>query len=174
MFSDPAKIVSQLKLRSGEVVADFGVGSGHYTLAAAKIVGNHGEVYAFDVQTELLTRVGKLAAEKGLFNVKVMATNFELENSTKLKNEAVDFVIIANILFQLKNKENILKEAQRILKKSGKLLIIDWSESFGGVGPQPADVVSKKTMEQLADKTNFSLLSSIDAGDYHYGLVFKK
>jgi len=174
MFLDPAKIISQLDLTSGQIVADFGVGSGHYALAAAQIVGNQGTVYAFDIQTELLTRVSKLAAEKNIYNIKVMVADFEFTNSTKLKDETVDYVIISNIIFQLGNKENILREAFRITKKTGRLLIVDWSESFGGMGPQNKDIVTKDSAQKLVIDAGFSLVKTIEAGDHHYGLVFKK
>ena len=158
----------------GEVVADFGVGSGAYTINVAQYIGNHGVVYAFDIQAELLKKVSRLAVEKGLNNIKIMTADFELPSSSKLKEEAVDLIIIANVLFQLKNKENILREAFKILKKTGRILIVDWSDSFGGIGPQPSDVVKMETAQKLAESINFKLVKTLQAGDHHYGLLFKK
>jgi precorrin-6B methylase 2 len=57
MFSNPQKIIAQLDLQSGSRVADVGAGSGAYALAAAKAVGEHGKIFAVEVQKELLSRL---------------------------------------------------------------------------------------------------------------------
>ena len=53
-FSSPHENVLQLGLREGMKVADFGAGSGHYSRAAAAMVGHSGRVYAIDVQEDVL------------------------------------------------------------------------------------------------------------------------
>ena len=49
MFSAPEKNIEQLGLSPKQVVADFGAGSGAYTLAAAMALKGTGKVYAIEV-----------------------------------------------------------------------------------------------------------------------------
>ncbi len=53
-------------------------------------------------------------------------------------------------------------------------MLIDWSESFGGLGPQPNAVVSQDLAQRLFETGQFEYKKSIDAGEHHYGLVFEK
>ena len=57
MFSNPEQNVLQLGLREGMRVADFGAGSGAYSLASGKKVGHTGHVYAIEVQKNLVKKL---------------------------------------------------------------------------------------------------------------------
>ena len=71
-------------------------------------------------------------------------------------------------------RREMLREAQRILKKNGRLVIIDWSESFGNIGPKPDHVVSASAAKLLCQEAGFEFLKSIHAGEHHYGFIVKK
>ena len=60
------------------------------------------------------------------------------------------------------------------LRKKGRILFVDWSDSFGGIGPRPEDIVSEENAKTLFEDAGFKLDSSFDAGAHHYGLIFKK
>jgi len=174
MFSDPQKIIDQLFLTKGQVVIDMGSGTGFYTKAAARAVGSTGHVYAIDLQIDLLRRLKKEAQASNLENVQIVFADLEKPMSTKVKDSIADLVIIANILFMIKNKEVILAEAKRVLKPGGRLLVVDWQESFGGIGPQFESVIDRKEAQKLGEASGFTFNSDIEAGSHHYGLIFKK
>ena len=172
MFSDQEKNLDQFGLQKGMRVADFGAGSGFYALTAAKLVGDKGKVYAVDIQKDLLVRLKKEAAAKKILNVEIIWGDLEKEGGAKLKDDSVDRVIISNLLFQIGKKESLVKEAARVLKPNGKVLVIDWTDSFGNLGPQEKDVFGKEAARTLFENGGFSLERTIDAGAHHYGLVF--
>jgi len=173
-FSDPQKNIEQLELREGMVVADFGAGSGAYTIAAAKSVGDSGHVYAVDVQKELLSGIKNLAAKEGVFNIEVIWGDIERIGKTKIKDGIIDVVIISNILFQVEDKIGLLNEAMRILKKTGIVLVVDWVDSFGGLGPDRDQIISHSEAKKLFEENNFSFIKNISAGDHHWGFVMEK
>jgi ubiquinone/menaquinone biosynthesis C-methylase UbiE len=174
MFSDPIKNVEQFTLKLGSSVADFGSGSGHYSMALAMAIGDKGKVYAVDIQKELLERLKNDANQKGIFNIEVIWGDVEKEGGSHIKSEFIDAVVISNLLFQVPQKEAVAKEALRILKKGGRLLLIDWSDSFGGLGPQNDAVVSKEKAKALFESVGFVIDREIQVGDHHYGLIFRK
>ena len=53
-FMNPDKIVAELNIKSGMIVADFGCGAGYFTIPIAKIIKNSGKIYAIDVLNETL------------------------------------------------------------------------------------------------------------------------
>ncbi|MFZ2522470.1 MAG: class I SAM-dependent methyltransferase [Minisyncoccia bacterium] len=174
MFSDPIKNIEQCGIQAGMDIADFGSGSGHYSMAASRALISTGRVYAIDVDKELLTRLKNNSTKEGLYNIEVVWGNVEKPNGAKLRDSSVDLVFICNLLFQLDDKVGAIKEAKRILKPGGRVLVIDWSDSFGGIGPKPIDVVKKPKAKELFEKQGFSIDREISAGAHHYGLIFKK
>ena len=174
MFSDPEKNVAKLFLRDGMKVADFGAGTGAYAVAAGKRVGETGRVYAVDVQKDLLGNVQTAARDAGLDNVEVLWGDVEEPHGSKLADESVDAVILSNILFQVAEKKGVVREAKRVLKPGGKMLVVDWSDSFGGLGPHMDDVVSSDAAKEILRAEGFSFESEFDAGDHHYGIIVKK
>ncbi len=174
MFSDPVKNIEQFKLSKGMFVADFGAGSGFYTMSAAKSVEDRGRVYAIDVQKDLLQRIKNEANIKQIPNIEIIWGDVEKIGGTKLKDDSIDAVIIANIFFQAADKNNICLEARRVLKKGGKALVVDWLDSFGGLGPRQNDVVPPSMAKEIFQKNDFALEKEFNAGEHHYGLIFKK
>jgi ubiquinone/menaquinone biosynthesis C-methylase UbiE len=173
-FSDPKSNILQMGLRDGMQIADIGAGSGHYALAAAAGVGRDGKVYAIDVQEEVLKHLKDSAHTKGIRNIETVWGNAEKTGGTKLRAESMDAVICSNVLFQVENKETFIQEIIRILKKDGKLLVIDWAGAYGGVGPRPDHVVSEHVAEALFIEHHFIKVKNFRAGAHHYGIVFKK
>jgi ubiquinone/menaquinone biosynthesis C-methylase UbiE len=174
MFSNPIKNIEQAGITSGMKVADFGTGSGFYARTAAKLVGFDGKVYAIDLQKDLLTRVKQDAEREGIRNIEVIWGDVEKVSGTHLREGAVDFVILSNILFQVHSKDAVVKEAFRVLKGGGKVLVIEWSDAFGGLGPRSTDVVSKESTLALFQNNGFNLEKDIQAGEHHYGFIMKK
>ena len=172
-FANPVENILAIGLQGGMKIADFGAGSGAYTLAAARTVGAHGKVYAVEVQKDLLTRIKNTATQEHLDNVEIIWGDFELPHGSRIADCLVDVVIISNALFQLENKSGALHEARRILKPAGKLAIIDWSESYSGMGPTKSDVVQKEAALELARMAGFTLMNEFAAGAHHYGLLLR-
>lgn len=118
-FLDPLKILKQLNLRKDMVAADFGSGSGGWAMPLAKKLED-GLVYAIDILNEPLSAlIGKIALEK-VSNIKTICSNIEGKNGSTLSDSSVDLVLMTNLLFQAEDKEAILAEAKRILKKAAK------------------------------------------------------
>lgn len=161
-------------VREGSTVADFGAGSGAYVYSLSRAVGEYGKVFAVDIQKGLLDKLKKESEDKGIKNLEIIWGDVEIFGGTKLRSDSVDAVVVVNVLFQVDSKAGLAREAWRILKNEGKLLIVDWAESFGGMGPQPNMVVDEHTARQIFETASFEFKKTIDAGEHHYGIVFTK
>ena len=173
-FSNPKENVRRAGFKEGMRIADFGSGSGSYTLALSELVGSSGRVYAVDVQRDLLTRIQNEASQKSLNNIEVVWSDIENVDGVSIRDGLLDGVIISNTLFQTENKHNVIKEAWRVLKPSGMLVIIDWTDSHGGLGPRQNDVVTQAEATLVCTDNGFAFKSEFSAGEHHYGLVFIK
>lgn len=171
-FADPTKNILQMGLTDGTKVADLGSGSGHYALAAAGIVGSAGQVYAVDIQEDVLARLRDAGQEKGFKNIETIWGDFEKTGGTRLRDDVVDAVILSNTLFQLKDVEGAVSEIQRILRSGGKLLLIDWAGSYSGIGPPEDLVVSEHDAEGYFINAGFHKVKSFRGGPHHYSILF--
>ncbi len=173
MFSDPKKNIEQFGLISGMTVADLGSGSGAYSMLASLAVGDHGKVYSIDVQKELLSRLKAEATKQNISNIETIWGDIEKHGGIKLRDGCVDCAIAANIFFQVPDKSGMRDEIKRILKTGGKAIVIDWTDSFGGLGPEQSAVFSLTACKELFTN-DFLIEKEFNAGAHHYGIMFKK
>ncbi|MBL4644807.1 MAG: methyltransferase domain-containing protein [Candidatus Pacebacteria bacterium] len=173
-FSNPKQNAYRLGFKEGMKVADLGSGSGAYTSVLSDVVGTTGVVYAVDVQRDLLTRIQNNATREGKENIEIIWGDMEGENGVGIKDELLDGVLLSNTLFQVDDKIAVLKEAWRLLRPGGTLAVIEWKDSFGGLGPAQNMVVTQAEATLLCTDNGFALRSDFKAGEHHYGLVFIK
>lgn len=172
MFSNPEQNVAYLTLQEGMSVADLGAGTGFYSKAASKKVGRTGHVYAVEVQKDMVKKLENDIKEWGLTNIDCIWGNIEKLGGTKIADQSIDVVIMSNILFQVDDKLGLIDEAKRILKKDGRVLLIDWMDSFSGMGPASNHVITKSKAEELFTKRGFKITETISVPDHHYGIIF--
>ena len=173
MFSDPEKVVPYFGLVDGLAVADFGASIGHYALAMAKRVGDRGRVYAIDIQKDLLSRLESEAKQAGLRNIHIIWGNVEKSGGSKLANQSVDLVVMANLLFQSTARYSLALEAKRILRPTGRVAVVDWTDSFNNLGPTAEQVAKPDEVKIIFAQAGFVFLNDFPAGEHHYGLLFK-
>ncbi len=168
-------IKNQLGVTYGSRVADLGCGgAGFFVMQAAQIIGPEGVVYAVDILKPVLSNVETKARLLGLNNVKTVWSDLEKPGATKINNNSVDFVMLINVLFQNKEHLNILKEISRLVKRGGKILVVDWEAGRFPIGPKPEDKISVSELITLAETLNWQVEKQFEAGKFHYGVVFLK
>lgn len=173
-FISPEQIIKNLDLEPGMIVVDFGSGSGHYTVEAAKIVGNAGKVYSVDIQKEMLQAVKSRCEVDRLDNVEIVWADLELPDGSHLAGNFADLVIISNILFQAEDKKSVAKEAFRILKNSGRAAVIEWVKSESKIGPPLEQRVNFAEAQKIFEEMGFKTEKEFEAGENHYGIIFRK
>lgn len=170
-FVDPKIAVQKMKLKRGMKVGDFGAGSGHYSIAAATLVGSEGRVYSIDVQEDVLKHLNYIAEQRKLENIETVWGDFEKAFGTKLRDNVFDAAILSNVLFQLEDRSTAIIEIKRTLKSGGTLLVIDWSGAHGGIGPDVDKIIPEDVAEKLFIDAGFQKTISFSPGPHHYGMI---
>jgi len=170
-FLDPNQVLNQISLQSDFIAADFGCGSGGWTIPLAQRL-EEGKVYAIDIKEEALSALKSRISLAKVNNIKPILADAEKE-IPELRDSSCDLVLMTNILFQVENRKTIFEQAKRILKKGGKVLVVEWNFD-SPFGPSQDHKVLPEEIKKLAIETGLELEKEFPAGSYNFGLLFNK
>ena len=168
-------ILSKAKIGPKMKIADLGCGTtGHFVFPAAKMVGKEGIVYAVDILKTVLESIDRRARVDNFTNVKTIWSDLEIFNATNIESGSLDLVLIMNTLHLSQKRAEVLREARRLLKKKGKLVIVEWKNTVSPFGPPPEVRVNYDNLIIAAERMGLKLEEEFFAGHYHFGLIFIK
>lgn len=168
-------ILNKVSVEDKMKIADLGCGaSGHFIFPASIMAGNSGLVYAVDIQKTMLETVSRRVKQENIKNVKIKWSDLEIFNATEIESGSLDIALLINTLYQSHKRVEIIREAIRMLKKRGKLVIVEWKNIALPFGPPPEERVKTDLLKIGAQKLGLKLEEEFEAGHYHYGMLFVK
>jgi SAM-dependent methyltransferase len=136
---------------SGGVWADFGAGSGAFTLALAELIGAGSTIFAVDKDRRALQQLSRMVQAQ--FPGVTLHTLVE-DFTRTLDLPPLDGVVMANSLHFERRKESVLQLVRGYLKPGGRLLLVEYNTDKGNMWvPHP---LSFPTWQQLAARSGFA------------------
>ena len=117
----PENTLRRIGVSPGHTFLDFGCGPGSFSMAAARLVGPDGKVYALDVNPLTVRRVQKDADKEGLKNI----TAIFADNPSGLPSHGVDVAFLHDVLHLLADPPDVIAGLHRALKREGRLWVGD-------------------------------------------------
>jgi SAM-dependent methyltransferase len=137
------RMVELLGIKTGDVAADIGAGTGYFSRRLSKKVGARGTVYAVDIQPEMLDLLTNKMAELKITNVKPILGTI---NDPKLPRASVDAVLLVDVYHEFSEPYEMMEAICRSLKPAGRVLFVE----FRGEDPNvPIKVLHKMTEAQV-------------------------
>jgi len=167
IWQNPDVVLNAVKIEPNFTVVDLGCGGGYFTVPLA---ARAKRVYGIDVQKEMIDYVRTKIRKLKIKNVELIVSK---PAEIPLESESVDLLLTVNTLHEFDNKERMIKEMRRVVKKGGKLLIVDFMKRETGFGPPVEIRVSKAKAVKFFEAEGFALAEKRDL-PYHYLLVFVK
>ena len=149
---DHVNLLGPAALNSGGAWADFGAGSGAFTLALCELIGPDAIIYAVDKDRARLNELetSYRARFDDSQNLHILATDF----SRSIELPLLDGIVMANSLHYFKDKEKILRQVRTYLKPNGILLLVEYNVDKGNMWvPYP---LSFESFRALAPRAGFS------------------
>lgn len=172
---DAKLVLSHADLEEGMHVADLGCGgTGHFVFPAAEVVGSKGHAYAVDIMRPALEAISRRIQLENRENMQAIWSDIEVFNATKIESSSLDVAFLINTLYQSRKRAEILREAIRMLKKDGLLLVVEWKNITLPFGPPSSERVKIDLLQKAGKKLGLIEKEQFFVGPYHYGIVFTK
>ena len=136
------EVITRLRLKPGDVVADLGAGTGPFSVQFGQTVSPGGSVYAVDIDEGFFDYIkGKAMAEK-VTNVQTVLGEF---TDPKLPAQ-VDVAFFHDVLHHIEDRAGYLKNLAPYVKATGRVAIIDFD---GERGPHSEQSELRFTKDQV-------------------------
>jgi ubiquinone/menaquinone biosynthesis C-methylase UbiE len=168
-FLEPEKILRAAQLRKGDSVLDVGCGEGQFALAASRIVGESGTVYAIDFHEPSVNILRDKIASGGIENISAFVA--DAKNHIPVSDGDIDVCLMVNVLHGFAANEEIpgvMHEISRIVKKRGCILVVDFKKAASSEGPPMAMRLTPHEVEDILKQYDFVAEKMHDVGPYSY------
>ncbi|MDH4163577.1 MAG: methyltransferase domain-containing protein [Nitrospirota bacterium] len=128
---NPDVIWKELGLKEPRVLIDIGAGTGFFAIPFAR-KSPAIMIYACDLQQEMLDWLEAHIPED--FRNRVKPFKME-ESEVSLPDNIADLVYMINLHHELEDRDAMMKEAFRLLKPGGTVMVMDWKKEDMPMGP---------------------------------------
>ena len=165
-----SSLIKNMKIKSNEVIADIGAGSGYHVFRIASLVTNR-LVYAVDIQPEMLMAIEKTKEFKKVENIK---TILGTEKTVELPKNSVDKILMVDVYHEFSFPVEMINSIKNALKPNGELFLIEYRAEDLKV---PIKRIHKMTEEQAVKEMKAAglvLKENIDNLPWQHCMVFIK
>ncbi|MFM1768465.1 MAG: hypothetical protein RJA22_994 [Verrucomicrobiota bacterium] len=117
------RMLEQLGLRPGDVVADIGCGTGYHARRMARLVGPGGRVLGVDIQPEMLDMLVRSNRAAGVTNVVPVLGTI---SDPKLQPESIDLALLVDVYHELEYPREMMLAIRRALKPGGRVVLVEF------------------------------------------------
>ena len=169
-YQKPHEVITALRLKEGEVIADIGAGSGYFTFRLAHHVGDTGRVYAVDVSPDMIVHLNRRIRDLQLKNV---VTILAAPDDPLLADVSIDRFFICDTWHHIENRDRYLALLKKMLKPGGQIIMVEFKKEQTPMGPPMEMRIERDDLVKEMEKNGFRLAAEHTFLPYQYFLVFK-
>ncbi len=163
-------MLKALHLKPGQTVCDMGCGNGFYTLKLSSLVGKDGQVFAVDIQPEMLSLLRERAKEHKLDNIK---TILGTPTDPDLPAGKIDLILCVDVYHEFSNPEEMLAAMRKSLKPGGRIALVEFRAEDPKVPIKPLHKMSKEQILKEWPANGFKLVEQFDKLPWQHLMFFE-
>lgn len=165
------KLVNELVVKPGDVIADIGAGTGYFTRRLARKTGSTGAVLAVDIQPEMLDLLTNQMAGAGITNVKpVLGT----VSDPRLAAGSVDLVLMVDVYHEFEFPFEMMDAITRALKPGGRVVFVEFRGEDPGVPIKPLHKMTEAQVKKEMAALPLRWKETISVLPRQHIIVFQK
>ena len=166
------EVVSRLKLKPGDVVADIGAGTGVFSGPLAQAVAPTGTLLAVDIDQDLLDHIAQRARQEKVTNIQPVLGEFDDPNLPT----RVDVAFFHDVLHHIEHRQAYLKKLATYVEPDGRVVVIDmiFDRPDGPHRNQPEMHISQEQVRSWMVAAGFPVMQEIDLFDEKFFVVFRR
>ena len=168
-YQKPHEVVHALNLKSGEVIADIGAGSGYFTFHLARHGGDKGKVYAVDISPDMILHINRRIRELKANNIVTLLAD---PDDPLLPDRSVNRFFFSDSWHHIENQTKYLSLMKKMLKPGGEVVMIDFHKKDLPVGPPMNMKIAREDLIKQLDGNGYRLTKEHTFLPCQYFLVF--
>lgn len=166
----PQRLIEALHLRSTDVVADIGAGTGYFSFRIAPLVPQ-GKVLAIDVQPEMIEILQYLQQEKQLTNVEPSLSTVD---NPRLPPNSVDLALLVDAYHEFEYPREMMMGIAQALKPNGRVVLVEYRAENPFVLIKPLHKMSQRQVRQEMAAVGLRWLETKNNLPQQHVMVFGK
>lgn len=164
----PEATLRRFGLREGMTFVDIGAGTGFFSRSAAKVVGESGTFYAAEMSDEMMDYLKRHGVAE---NMHLVASG---EYSIPLQDSLADLTWLSFVLHENAHPVRLLREAERVTKNGGKVVILEWKKQEEEHGPPMEERLGQETLKSKLDRFAVTGEGSLNPSHYYIEIKVRK
>lgn len=166
-------LVKSLGLKPGMMVADIGAGSGRISVMMAKEIQETGNVFAVDIQQEMLELIAEKMVLQEVKNIKLVKGD---EKSPNLEADSIDLALMVDVYHEFEYPYEMILSLSKAIKTGGRVVLVEYRKEDVDV---PIKRVHKMTEAQakrelVQPEFRFQWKETIGVLPWQHIIVFEK
>jgi ubiquinone/menaquinone biosynthesis C-methylase UbiE len=169
-WQQPDRVVRELGIGNGDVVADVGAGTGYFSLHLASAVAPAGHVFAVDIEPGMVGYIAERSERETIGNLTPVLA---LPHDPMLPPGGVDLVFICDTFHHFDDRVGYLKRLKQDLSPGGRIAVIDFLKKELPIGPPPAHKLPRDHVVAEFLEAGYTLVEEKAFLPYQYFLIFR-
>ncbi|GAA0871098.1 class I SAM-dependent methyltransferase [Gangjinia marincola] len=172
-----SKLLKNMNIQPGDTIADIGAGSGYHVfkmspkLRSGEALKDNGQVYAVDIQEEMLQAMRKKKKELGIANVTLIKGT---EKSVQLPANTIDKVLLVDVYHEFSFPKEIMQSIYTALRPDGEVYLIEYRKEDAGIPIKTIHKMSEAQAVKELTAAGFTLKENIGNLPWQHCMVFVK
>ncbi|MTK13065.1 MAG: methyltransferase domain-containing protein [Clostridiaceae bacterium] len=165
---NPKNTLIKTGFKENMVLCDIGAGTGIFSFIAAKISSN--DIYALEVSDSMIELLKNRMDEQDTKNLIIKKVD---SIQLPLGSNICDMAIMVTVLHEIEDKEYMLNEIKRVLKRKGRLMIIEFHKRKTPIGPPIDHRLSENYVEEICNNNELKPIEKFSLGENLYCAIFE-